>query len=82
MVDFKKTPMTKEQAEYVRKLRVDLGYSHHSIAAYVAAYYPEMGIKAHTLNILSDGRHQHDGMDLCAEAAEFFGENAGDEPWN
>ena len=78
MVDFKKTPMTKEQAEYIRQLRVYSGHSWRSLAGVMAIRYPEMNIKTHPNG---DG-YQSEGMDLCSEAAEFFGENAGDEPWN
>ena len=78
MVDFKKTPMTKEQAEQIRLWRVGMGYSWRKVAAVAAEKWPEMKIDTH-----SDGSgFQLPGMALCAEAAEFFGENAGDEPWN
>lgn len=85
MVDFKKTPMTQEQAEYVRKLRVDLGYSWRSIAGMVAVYYPKFNIKTHDNNKAFDKQpdgYQSEGMDLCTEAAFFFGECAGEKPWN
>ena len=87
MVDFKKTPMTKQQAEYIRQLRVNLGYSWRKLAGTVSVTYPEMNIKTHQSfggsgPLYGPDGYQGEGMDLCAEAAEFFGENAGDEPWN
>jgi hypothetical protein len=78
MIDFKKHPMTKEQAVCIRKLRVSRGYSWRSIAGRTAITYPEFNIKTHPNG---DG-YQGEGMDLCSEAAEFFGENVEDEPWN
>ena len=86
MVDFKKTPMTRQQAEYIRQLRVNLGYSWRKLAGTVSITYPELNIQCHKpfneqISETPDG-YQGEGMDLCAEAAEFFGENAWDEPWN
>ena len=82
MVDFKKTLMTRQQAEYIRQLRVNLGYSWRKLAGTVSITYPELNIKTHSINGWPEDGYQGEGMDLCAEAAEFFGENAGDEPWN
>lgn len=86
MVDFEKTPMTKDLAEYIRMLRVDMGCSYRKVAGVVAEICPGMNIKTHQpFNgqvVVQPGGYQSEGMDLCAEAAEFFGENAGDEPWN
>ena len=86
MVDFKNTPMTKEQANYVKWLRVDYGYSWRVVAGIMAKEWPEMNIQCHKpfngqISERLDG-YQSEGMDLCTEAAKFFGENAGDEPWN
>jgi len=78
MVDFKTHPMTKEMADYIRMLRVDMGCSWRKVACVMAELCPEMNIKTHPNG---DG-YQGEGMDLCSEAAEFFGENAGEEPWN
>ena len=86
MVDFQKTPMTKEQAEYIRQLRVNLGYSWRKLAGTVSIVYPEFDIECHLPFNKQAGEppdgFQGEGMDLCAEAAGFFGENAGNEPWN
>jgi hypothetical protein len=91
MVDFQKHPMTQQQAEYIRSLRVDLGYSWRKLAGTVSIVYPELNIKCHkpfngqvsvSMGTLYLDGYQSEGMDLCTEAAEFFGENAGDEPWN
>jgi len=86
MVDFKKTPMTKEQADCVRFLRVKRCYTWSALAGIMSVKYPELDIKVHPA-ILCPNReypdgHQSEGIDLCSGAAEFFGENAGDEPWN
>jgi len=78
MVDFKKTPMTREQAILIRYWRIVRGMSWRSIARDAALKWPEFNVKTHPNG---DG-YQSEGMDLCTEAAEFFGENAGDEPWN
>ena len=82
MVDFKKTPMTQDQAEFVRILRVDFGSSYRIVAGCVAAMCPQLKIKTHAESGWPEAGYQQDGMDLCSEAAEFFGENAGDELWN
>jgi hypothetical protein len=78
MVDFKKTPMTKEQAEWVRHWRVDYGYSWQAVAERVAKLFPSLNIKKYP----TGDKCKTEGERLCQEAAEFFGENAGDEPWN
>ena len=87
MVDFKKHPMTKEQADYIRMLRVDMYFSWRKVAGVMAELCPEMNIKTHQSfggngPLYGPDGYQGEGMDLCTEAAQFFGENAGDEPWN
>jgi len=66
-------PMTKEQAEVVRKLRVQEGYSWRAIAH--ACYDLGWGH-------WSPPSNQIVGMAICERAAEFFGENYKQEPWN
>jgi len=74
----KTIPLTKEQAKHIRHMRVTCGYSWRSIARDIARLWPELGIKTHP-----DGcGYQAEGMDLCQEAAEFFGEDASKDPWN
>ncbi len=64
--------MTREQAEYVRSLRVDSDdYSWRGVAAACAEAW--------------DGdweSNQIAGMVICKRAAEMFGENYNVEPWN
>lgn len=70
--------MTKEQAEYIRKLRVEEGYSWRAVAR-----------ECHKLRWWPADEYwdrvpsaQPMGMALCEIAAEFFGEDYEDEPWN
>jgi len=78
--------LSKEQADCVRWLRVDCGQPWRALAGNMSVLYPELEIKLH-LNrgqvggCCPDG-YQGDGMDLCSDAAAFFGENANDDPWN
>ncbi|MBW2649234.1 MAG: hypothetical protein JRC53_05390 [Deltaproteobacteria bacterium] len=66
-------PMTKEQAEVVRKLRVEEGYSWRAIAH--ACYDLGWGH-------WSPPSNQIVGMAICERAAQFFGEDYKKEPWN
>jgi len=66
-------PMTEEQAEVVRRLRVEEGYSWRAIAH--ACYDLGWGH-------WSPPSNQIVGMAICERAAEFFGENYRQEPWN
>lgn len=69
--------MTKEQAEIIRKFRVDEGYSWRAVAHV-----------CHDLKWWSDEYWdrvpgaQPMGMALCEIAAGFFNENYMEEPWN
>jgi len=68
--------MTQEQAEFVRELRVDKGYSWRAIAhaCYDQTWQDwEMWIPSYS---------QPMGRALCERAAQFFGEDYRSEPWN
>lgn len=63
--------MTREQAEYVRHLRVEQGYTWRSVAATCA------------LEWSGDwGSNQLAGMAICERAAGFWGEDYQDGVWN
>jgi len=66
--------MTQEQCEYVRELRC--GKITHSWRGVSEAYCD----KFDTDNELH-GNQMH-GIELCEEAAKFFGEDHNLEPWN
>jgi hypothetical protein len=68
-----KVIITKERADYVRKLRVDDGYSWRAVAH--ACYDEWQGDWGPPSNQLM-------GMSLCEIAAGFFGEHYMQEPWN
>ena len=68
--------MTKEQAEFVRMLRVDKGYSWRAVAH---ACYDQNWDNWEPWGPPSS---QPMGMALCQIAAEFFNENYRKEPWN
>lgn len=64
--------MDRDQARFVRQLRVDKGYSWRAVAeTFQLQYSVDCG----------DG-NQLAGMAVCERAAEFFGENYMAEPWN
>lgn len=63
--------MTKEQADYVRQLRVDEGYSWRAVAS--------------ACNEAWNGdwdSNQIAGMAICEKAASFFDEDYFEKPWN
>jgi hypothetical protein len=69
--------MTKEQAEFVRKLRVDEGYSWRAVARRCYGNHrfrdwPKWGPPSNQIM----------GMALCQRAAEMFGEDYQKPPWN
>jgi len=69
--------MTKEQAEFIRRLRVDEGYSWRAVARRCYGNHrfrdwPKWGPPSNQIM----------GMALCERAAEFFGEDYRKEPWN
>lgn len=69
--DEAKELMTKERAEFIRKLRVDEDYTWREVAW--------------ACNEAWDGdwdSNQIMGMALCEEAAKLFDENYRKEPWN
>jgi len=69
--------MEKEHAEFVRKLRVDEGYSWRAVAD---TCYIEWGGDA--FEEWDPPSNQLMGMALCEHAAEFFDEHYMKEPWN
>ncbi len=73
---FVKEHMTQKQAEFIRKLRVDEGYSWRSVAR--ACY------KQHWTDWLrwEPPSNQIMGMSLCKRAAEMHGEGYREPPWN
>lgn len=77
-VEFCKRNMTKKQAEIIRELRVDKGYTWRAVAH-----------ACHDLQWWSPDEYwdrvpstQPMGMALCEVAAEFFNENYQEPPWN
>ncbi len=70
--------MTKEQAEIVRKLRVDEGYSWRAVAhaCHELKWWPADEYWDRVPSA------QPMGMALCEVAAEFFDENGREPPWN
>ena len=71
-----KKKMTKEQAQFVRRLRVEEGFSWRAVAR-----------ACHTQNWKGWERweppsSQPMGMALCERAAKFFKEDYNKEPWN
>lgn len=63
--------MTKEQAKFVRKLRVEEGYTWRAVAS--ACNKEWNG---------NWGSNQLAGMDICEAAAKHFNENFMQDPWN
>jgi len=66
--------MTKEQAEMIRRWRVDEGYSWRAVASAAFGLAP-----AWTWDPSSN---QLAGMAVCEKAAELHGENFMQPPWN
>lgn len=73
---FAKYHMTKDQADFVRKLRVDEGYSWRAIAHRCFEENWDGWLK------WEPPSNQIMGMALCERAAEFFGEDYERKPWN
>jgi hypothetical protein len=69
--DQAKELMTKERAEFVRKLRVDEKNTWRGVAGECNDQWKG-----------DWGSNQIMGMELCAAAAKFFDENYMKEPWN
>lgn len=67
--------MTKEQAEFVRSLRVEKGYSWRAVARACHDNFQEWERWAPPSS-------QPMGMALCDRAAQFFGEDYMESPWN
>jgi hypothetical protein len=68
--------MTKEQAEFIRKLRVEKDYSWRAVAR--ACWWQ----KWEGYEEWQPASSQPMGMALCEKAAEFFGEHYRAKPWN
>jgi len=82
MIDFSRTPMTKEIAEKVRLLRVVYGFSWRALAGKIAEEWPELNIDTHDTMGWPTCGYQSEGIALCEAAAKFFGEISSQKPWN
>jgi len=69
--------MTKEQAEFVRRLRVDEGYSWRAVARRCYGNHRFRG-----WGRWDPPSNQIMGMALCERAALMYGEDYEKEPWN
>lgn len=69
--------MTKEQAEFVRRLRVDEGYSWRAVARRCYGNHRFRGWLR-----WAPPSNQIIGMALCEQAAVMYGEDYEKEPWN
>lgn len=68
--------MTKKQAKFIRKIRVDGGYTWRAVAR-------ECHDQSwNNLNGWEPSSNQLMGMALCGKAAKFFGEDMYDDKWN
>lgn len=74
---FVREHMTKEQAEFVRKLRVDEGYSWRAVARRCYGNHRFRGWLR-----WDPPSNQIMGMSLCERAAEMHGEDYQKPPWN
>jgi hypothetical protein len=63
--------MTPERAAFVRKLRVERGFTWRGVAEACSTAWEE-----------DWGSNQLWGQDLCYAAAKVLGEDAGKAPWN
>lgn len=70
--------LTKEQALFVKKLRVEKEYSWRAVARDVSAEYPELGVDG---NIDQNRGNQIDGIALCDAAMNLLGETI-EDGWN
>lgn len=70
--------LTKEQAFFIKKLRVDKEYSWRAVARDVSAEYPELGVAG---NAEYNYGNQIDGMALCDAAMKMLGETI-EDGWN
>jgi hypothetical protein len=62
--------INRERAEFVRRLRVEAGYSYRAVAEECENTWGIEGIGSQIV-----------GMNFCAVAAEYFDEDWGKEPW-
>ena len=74
---FVKEHLTKEQAEFIRKLRVDEGYSWRAVARRCYGNHKFRGWLR-----WDPPSNQIMGMSLCERAAEMHGEDYQKPPWN
>lgn len=70
--------LTKEQADFIKNLRVREGYSWRAIARDVSAAYPELTVCG---NKAENQGNQIDGADLCEAAMLLLGEKV-EDGWN
>ena len=69
--------MNQEQANFIRMLRVEEGYSWRAVSR--ACHGNK---KFDSWDLWNPPSSQPMGMALCEKAAEFFGESYREEPWN
>lgn len=67
--------LTKEQALFIKKLRVEKDYTWRAVARDVSAEYPALGVDG---NIEYNYGNQIDGRALCDAAMNLLGENVED----
>lgn len=70
--------LTKEQAEFIRDLRINKDYSWRAVARDVSGKFPELGVEG---NVEQNRGNQIDGVALCDAAMKFFNETV-DDGWN
>lgn len=68
--------MTEEHAKFIKKLRVEDEESWRGVSYEFRMAFPD------EKNDYGFPGNQFDGMDLCDQAAKFFGEDYMKEPWN
>lgn len=77
-IEFCRQNMTREQAEHIRNLRVNEGYSWRAVAR--ICHSLEWWPKSEYWDRVPSAQPM--GMALCKVAAGFFGEDYMIEPWN
>lgn len=70
--------LTKEQAEFVKELRVKNDCSWRAVARDVSEKYPELGVKG---NKAENWGNQFDGIALCDAAMKLLNEKV-EDGWN
>lgn len=70
--------LTKEQAEFIKDLRVVKGYSWRAVARDVSGKYPELKING---SVEYNYGNQIDGISLCDSAMQLLNEKV-EDGWN